>query len=395
MLILGIETSCDETAAAVIQASGDLVKPRFQIRSNVVSSQVKLHAKYGGVVPVLAAREHEKNLPIVTNVALKQQGASPILTQKPSGKTSYSSYSNVLKNIRMTKINLIAVTKGPGLAPCLWRGINFAQQLSADSGIRILGVNHLEGHIYSNWLAPIDVESKFQNKRLPEPSVQADGRQENSKFENRKIEFPAICLIVSGGHTELILMKNHGAYESLGATRDDAVGEAYDKVARLLGLGFPGGPLIDKLACSSRLSPVSYPVKLPRPMINSKNYDFSFAGLKTAVLYLLRDLKLQGKTIPKQAIAAEFQAAATEVLVAKTLRASREYGAKTIMVSGGVAANSGLRRAFGKQAFFPPKALSTDNAAMIAIAGYIRHKIGERDNHHALTADANLEIPYN
>lgn len=342
MLILATETSCDETAAALVDARGGLKRPRFRILSNVVSSQIKLHAQYGGVVPGLAARAHEKNLPHVLKLA----------------------------NPKNRKPDLIAVTRGPGLEPCLWRGIEFAQSLAHKLKTPVIGVNHLEGHIYSNWL------------EIKKP-----------KIGGRKIEFPAICLIVSGGHTELVLMKNYGKYKLLGATRDDAVGEAYDKVARLLGLGYPGGPIIDKIAADYSVSPVPYAFRLPRPMLHTNDYDFSFAGLKTAVLYLIRDLKNQGKKIPRSAIAAEFQQAAVEVLAAKTLKASRDYAAKTIMVSGGVSANSGLRRALsGRQILFPSRELTTDNAVMIALAGYFNWISGRTADGKKLKAEPNLLI---
>jgi N6-L-threonylcarbamoyladenine synthase len=363
VLILGIETSCDETAAAVVEASGGLGRPRFRIRSNVVSSQVKLHAKYGGVVPGLAAREHEKNLPIVANLALRSA----------AGKRAAPSPA----------VRLIAVTRGPGLEPCLWRGIAFAEDLAERLGVPILGVNHLEGHIYSNWLEPVRVITNYQ---LPI----------TKRFKNRKIAFPAICLIVSGGHTELVLMKGCGNYTLLGSTRDDAVGEAYDKVARLLGLGYPGGPAIDALASIFKFQNSNTKIRLPRPMLRTKNYDFSFAGLKTAVLYLLRDLKATRKKIPVEAICAEFQQAVIDVLVEKTLRAARNFRARSIMVSGGVSANSGLRSAFATvsnfSVLFPPKELTTDNAAMIAMAGYFNWMRGMRSNTRTLDADANLRI---
>lgn len=351
MLILGIETSCDETAAALAEATGGLRKPRFHILSNIVSSQVKLHAKYGGVVPHLASREHEKNLPVVLTLTLRGTKKKP---------------------------DLIAVTRGPGLEPCLWRGINFAKGLAQQFEIPIVSVNHLEGHIYSNWI---------EIRKSP-PAGRA------GRIENRDIEFPAVCLIVSGGHTELILMKGCGRYRLLGATRDDAAGEAYDKVARLLGLGYPGGPIIDRIASSYTLSPKPYALRLPRPMIDSKDYDFSFAGLKTAVLYLVRDIKNAGKRLPVKAICAEFQQAVVEVLVSKTIRAAREFKAKTIMISGGVSANSGLRKAFSSSplVLFPPKELTTDNAAMIAMAGYFNKLLGAPTHWEALQADANLQI---
>lgn len=371
MVILGVETSCDETAAAVVEATGGLKRPRFKILSNVVSSQVKLHAKYGGVVPRLAAREHEKNLPTVTNLALlKYYHTLEYSKKRKSGR----------KRKNKPPIDLITVTKGPGLEPCLWRGIEFAKILAQKTNAPIIGVNHLEGHIYSNWLGPVRV---MTNDQLPM----------TKRFANRKIEFPAVCLIVSGGHTELVLMKNYGEYKLLGETRDDAAGEAYDKVARLLGFGFPGGPQIDRLA-QSESSPQESALRLPRPMINSKNYDFSFSGLKTAVLYLIRDLKAAGiKALPVEAISYEFQQAVVDVLTSKTMRAANEYKAKTVMVSGGVSANSALRRAFGQfRALFPPRELTTDNAAMIAMAGYINWTLGKRADRETLGADANLRI---
>lgn len=359
MRILGIETSCDETSAAIVEASGGLTRPRFRILSNIVSSQATLHAKYGGVVPTLAKREHQKNLPRVLTLALK---GTPI-----------------------PKINAIAVTIGPGLEPALWAGINFAKTLAAKWKKPLIGVNHLEGHIYSNWLQPVG--------ETLHPKSRIRNKSKIQKLKTIQPVFPAVCLIVSGGHTELILMEGHGNYRLLGETRDDAAGEAYDKVARLLGLGFPGGPIIDKIVSSYPSSPLPYPIKLPRPMLHTKDYDFSFAGLKTAVRYLVHDLNAKKKAIPVKEIAAEFQAAVIDVLKKKTLRASREYGARSIMISGGVSANSSLRAAFEESgALFPPLELTGDNAAMIAMAGYIRHTQKIKHTSETLSADANLQI---
>lgn len=346
MKILGIETSCDETAIAVIETRGKRQGAgNIKILSNIVSSQVKLHAKYGGVVPSLAAREHVKNIRHVFNLAL-----NPVRSREGSQRAPAS---NGIKNI-----DLIAVTRGPGLGPALLAGLTFAKTIAWLHKKPIVGVNHLEGHIYSNWLKPIGVIS-------------------NSEFLISKQIFPALNLIVSGGHTELVLMKNHGQFEIIGETVDDAVGEAFDKVARLLDLGYPGGPAVSKIA--EKGNPDKY--SLPRPMIKSANYNFSYSGLKTAVLYLIRDLKL--KKLDKQTkadIAASFQKAAVDVLIQKTMRAAREFKVKSILLSGGVSANSLLRFNLNKAAtesglkYFQPQLEYTgDNAAMIAVSGYFNY----------------------
>jgi len=392
MKILGIETSCDETAVAIVEATGTRTRPHFRILSNVVSSQVKLHAKYGGVVPNLARREHEKNLVPVLLTALEKLVTQNGVTHTTSVlHASRSKIEKVLARepellqkfkkrvmpLQPPAIDAIAVTVGPGLEPALWVGVNFARALASLWKKPLIPVNHLEGHIYSNW--PVS---------------------RNAKHEARNIQFPAVCLIVSGGHTELILMKNYGTYTLLGATRDDAVGEAYDKVARILGLGYPGGPIVDAIATRYTTPAERTQFHLPRPMIDSKNYDFSFSGLKTAVLYLVRDLKKAGKPIPKRAVCREFQNAAIEVLVTKTFRAARAHHAKMIMVSGGVSANKGLRRAFGtlhnshdrknhSTILFPPPELTTDNAAMIAMAAYFRKRATDP---HILSPRADLEM---
>src|SRR3989344_4957313 len=231
MIILGIETSCDETAVAVVEVKGS----KIRVLSNVISSQVKLHAKFGGVVPSLAAREHEKNLPRVFRSALKKS------------------------KLKMSDIDLIAVTRGPGLSPALWRGINFAKKISEKYKKPILGVNHLEGHIYSNWLQPIRVSSKLE--------ILNPKQIQNSKFkiQNKNI-FPILNLIVSGGHTELVLMSDYGKYKVIGETLDDAVGEAFDKVARLLGLGYPGGPIVSLRVTKLKIENEKVKIKFPRPI---------------------------------------------------------------------------------------------------------------------------------
>ena len=350
MLILGIETSCDETAVAVLEVKNQKAK----IKSSVVSSQVKLHAPYGGVVPHLAAREHEKNLPVVLAQALKAA------------------------KVKMEKIDLIAVTAGPGLSPALWRGVNFANALAEKENKLLIAVNHIEGHIYSNWLKSVRINYKLE-----------------AKSNNL---FPALCLIVSGGHTQLILMSGYGKYKLIGETVDDAAGEAFDKIARILKLGYPGGPVISKTASRGDAAKFS----LPRPMLYSKDYNFSFAGLKTAVLYLVRSLKKVGKQTVAD-IAASAQAAIVDVLIAKTMRAAREYKVKTVMLSGGVSANKLLRenltaagKGSGLPVLVPPLEYTGDNAVMIALAGYFQSvklktksvKLGWQK----VKADANWEL---
>ena len=328
MKVLGIETSCDETAVAVIETGN---REKIKLLSNVVASQVKLHAKYGGIVPNLAAREHVKNIGHVFKIGLK--------------KAKIKSISE--------EIDLIVVTHGPGLGPSLLVGLAFARTLAWKYDKPLIGVSHLEGHIYSNWLSPSQEISK--NKA-----------------------FPILNLIVSGGHTELVLMEGNGKYKIIGETLDDAVGEAFDKVARLLGLGYPGGPAISKAA--EKGNPNAYP--LPSPMIRLKNYNFSYSGLKTAVLYLLRDLNVK-KPSPKIAadVAASFQKAALDVLIAKTVRAAQEYKVKSVFLSGGVSANKELRKRLAEETkniglkySQPEMEYTGDNAAMIATAGYFSSK---------------------
>ncbi len=351
--ILAIETSCDETAVSILEVSGSLPAGGFKILSNIVASQVKIHAPWGGVVPNLAKREHQKNLPLIFKKALKEAHLS-------------------LKN---PKIDLIAVTSGPGLEPALWVGINFAQELAKKYKKSLLGVNHLEGHIMSVLLS-----------------------------KPRKILFPALALVVSGGHTELVFIKNWLKYRIIGQTLDDAAGEAFDKVARLLSLGYPGGPVIAAEAAkftSSKFQIPSSRIQLPRPMIGSKDYNFSFSGLKTAVLYKIRDLKEMTPSL-KVEMAAEFQQAVIDVLIKKTIRAVKEYRAQTIILGGGVAANKELRRQMDEAIknlkhrpvfLMPEMVFAGDNAAMIALAAYFRtikvKKIGDGQN---IVADSNLKL---
>ncbi len=359
MKILAIETSCDETAIAVLEVKSSKLKvgsEKIRVLSNTISSQVKLHAKYGGVVPNLAAREHVKNIEHVFKSAIKEAGES---VKHP-----------------MFNIDLIAVTRGPGLGLALLVGISFAKTLAWKYKKPIIGVNHLEGHIYSNWLPPVvNQKSKIKNlKQIQKSKFQIL----NSKF------FPILNLIVSGGHTELVLMKNYGKYELVGETLDDAVGEAFDKVARLLGLGYPGGPIVSARADKFTVSSLQFPVKFPRPMLKSKDLNFSYSGLKTAVLYKVRDLKAQGIELTNDVIneiCYEFQNAAIDVLIKKTFKAVEKYNIKTLMLSGGVSANKELRLNLNRMAeevgvnySQPEMEYTTDNAAMIGMAGYMQWK---------------------
>ena len=349
MLVLGIETSCDETAAAIVEDGK-------RIHSNVIASQLRIHEKFGGIVPELASRAHLEAIPPILKEAYKNAKASP------------------------EDIGAIAVTNGPGLIGSLLVGVSTAKALSYVHNLPLIGINHLEGHIYSNFLTeevhpvrgPILKDEPFSNGVNP----------------------PFLSLIVSGGHTSLVLVKDYGKYELLGATRDDAAGEAYDKVAKLLGLGYPGGPAIDRLAQKGD----SGKIKFPRPYL-PHSFDFSFSGLKTAVLYYV---KKREETLPVTEvadIAASFQAAVVDVLVKKSLKAVKKTKVKKLVVGGGVTANTTLRRRLkeegreaGIEVYIPPPHLSTDNAAMIASAGYYRFQQGCRSDSLTLNAVANLKL---
>ena len=329
--ILALETSCDETAAAVIRDGREIV-------SNSVASQIALHQQYGGVVPEVASRQH-------------------ILTIAPIIADALGALPNGWRDI-----NAIATTYGPGLAGALLSGINTAKAMAWMRGLPLVGVNHLEGHIYASWL-----HSEPQQP-LPEPP-----------------QFPLVALIVSGGHTALVLVRDHGAYHLIGQTRDDAVGEAFDKVARIMGLGYPGGPIIEKIARGVHPGAV----KLPRAWLRG-TYDWSFSGLKTAVLNMVQERMGTRAETQKLAavdahgtaqIAAAFQESAVDVLVQKTVAAAREFGAREIILAGGVAANTALRESLAAHANpipvrFPPIWLCTDNAAMIGAAAYYRYDAG-------------------
>jgi len=315
--ILGIESSCDETSAAVV-SDGRV------IHSNVIASQIDLHAQYGGVFPELASREHVKAIYAIVDQALQQA------------------------HLDIKDIDAIAATRGPGLAGSLVVGVNMAKSLALATRKPIIGINHLEGHIYSAWLYLANT-SPHQAPR-----------------------FPLLALLVSGGHSELILMKDHLQYQRLGGTLDDAAGEAFDKVARLLGLSYPGGPSIQKASHAGSATAFTF----PRAMLED-TWDFSFSGVKTSVLRMTETLKEQGRSLPVEDLAASFQAAVVDVLVDKTLLAADEYDVSEIIVAGGVSANKRLRERMlaesKRPVHIPPLSLCTDNAAMIAGAGYYHY----------------------
>lgn len=351
MKILGIDTSCDDTCIAVLEIKDSELK----ILSNVVSSQVKLHAKYGGVFPSLAKREHIKNLPLV--------------------------FRRATKNIEVSKIDFIGVTNGPGLEPCLWQGFNFAKELAEKLGKPLIFVNHIEGHILANFLGGID------------------GGRASINRGPASIEYPAMCLVVSGGHTQLILMKDIGEYKLIGETRDDAAGECFDKAARILGLSYPGGPIVATEAAKCLTS--NYNIQLPRPMMYTKDYDFSFSGLKTAVLYEFqkRPVKIRKSERYIREMCKEIQQSIIDVLIWKTLKAAKDFKVKSLILGGGVTANLDLRKQFeervGKEiprvkCLIPEARYSTDNAAMIALAAYFNKS--KKADLRRIKVDGNLTI---
>ena len=320
IFVLGIETSCDETAASVIKNGTEII-------SNVVASQIESHKRFGGVVPEIASRHHVEQITIVIEEALKEADLLP------------------------AQLSAVAVTEGPGLVGALLIGVNAAKAFAFAHQLPIIGVHHIAGHIYANRLA-------------------------------QEMEFPLLALVISGGHTELVYMKEHGHFEVIGETRDDAAGEAYDKVARTLNLPYPGGPHIDRLAHES-----SNPVAFPRVWLEEGTYDFSFSGLKSSVLNYMHNAAQRGEQVAPEDVAAGFQNSVVEVVTSKTLRAADQYGVKQVIAAGGVAANKGLRASLEKEFalkgipfFIPPLNLCTDNAAMIAAAGTVMFEKGIRGN---------------
>lgn len=368
MRILGIETSCDETAIAILDAEGDIQDHRFSILADTLLSQAKLHAEYGGVFPALAKREHAKNLVPLLELALNQAKMNKEISKPDLNINDKTNLEKLLErepglceqlvtfleNHQKPDIDVIAVTHGPGLEPALWVGINFAKALSLAWNVPVIPINHMEGHIVGSLLS--------------------------EEIRLGTVHFPALALLISGGHTELVLIKDWMDYQLLGSTRDDAVGEAFDKVARTLGLTYPGGPEIARLAAKARMKNSKSSYTLPRPMINTDDCDFSFSGLKTAVLYQVQEIKNLTER-DKQEFAQEFEDAVVEILLKKTIRAIEENNIETLILGGGVSANTEIRSAFKnlfaneypqKLLYIPETKLSTDNAVMIAIAGFLR-----------------------
>ncbi|MFK2827188.1 tRNA (adenosine(37)-N6)-threonylcarbamoyltransferase complex transferase subunit TsaD [Bacillus sp. B190/17] len=313
--ILGLETSCDETAAAIIKNGREII-------ANVVSSQIESHKRFGGVVPEIASRHHVEQITLVLEETLNQAGMT------------------------FKDLDAIAVTKGPGLVGALLVGVNAAKALAFAHQLPLIGVHHIAGHIYANRLI-------------------------------KEFSFPLLSLVVSGGHTELVLMNKHGDFQVIGETRDDAAGEAYDKVARTLNLPYPGGPHIDRLAAEGEAV-----IDLPRAWLEEGSYDFSFSGLKSAVINTLHNAEQRKEALKPEDVAASFQQSVIDVLTAKTVKAAKEYDIKQVLLAGGVAANKGLRKALEEQfaelenieLIIPPLSLCTDNAAMIAAAGTILYE---------------------
>ncbi len=333
VLILAIETSCDETAASV-------VKNGREVLSNIIYTQIALHTKYGGVVPEIASRKHIEKINQVIEGALEEAG------------------------VALRDITAIAVTYGPGLVGALLVGVSEAKAISFATGIPLIGVHHISGHISANYI------------------------------EYRELEPPFVCLVASGGHSHLVVVRDYGEYEIIGRTRDDAAGEAFDKVARAIGLGYPGGPKIDKL--SKEGNPDAIP--FPRAKVGENEYDFSFSGLKSAVLNYLNSCQMKGEEINQADVAASFQKAVIDVLVEHSLHAAKEYGFDKFAVAGGVASNTSLREAFEKECaergitfYHPSPVYCTDNAAMIGAAGYYEYVKGVRHGYD-LNAVPNLKL---
>lgn len=333
VLILAIESSCDETAAAV-------VKNGREVLSNIISSQIALHTVYGGVVPEIASRKHIEKINQVIEAALKEA------------------------DVTLNDITAIAVTYGPGLVGALLVGVSVAKAISFASGLPLVGVHHIEGHINANYI------------------------------ENKGLEPPYICLVVSGGHSHLVKVKDYGEYEILGKTRDDAAGEAFDKVARAIGLGYPGGPKIDKVSREGNAEAIHF----PRAKVVDAVYDFSFSGLKSAVLNYLNSCEMKGILVSQADVAASFQKAVVDVLVEHSMNAVEECGLRKFAIAGGVASNTSLRESLIKECssrniefYCPSPVLCTDNAAMIGAAGYYEYIKGVRHGYD-LNAVPNLRL---
>jgi N6-L-threonylcarbamoyladenine synthase len=333
ILILAIETSCDETSAAVVRNGREVL-------SNIISSQIDIHKKFGGVVPEVASRKHLENISQVIDEGLLEAG------------------------VPLNDLDAVAVTCGPGLVGALLIGLSTAKAIAYSSGLPFIGVNHIEGHIAANYI------------------------------ENKELEPPFICLVASGGHSHIVNVIDYNSYEILGRTRDDAAGEAFDKIARALGLGYPGGPMIDKLAVTGNREAINF----PRAFLEEGSYDFSFSGLKSAVLNYMNSRKMRGEEINSADIAASFQEAVADVLSAKLIKAALDRKSKYAVLAGGVASNSRLRELLkqrgeeaGIKVLYPSPILCTDNAAMIGCAAYYRYINGTRSD-FAINAMPNLSL---
>jgi len=330
MYVMGVESSCDETSVSIVQDGKTVL-------ANIVLSQIDIHKEYGGVVPEIASREHVKGITLVFDQAIKKAG------------------------IRYEDIDLIAVTEGPGLIGSLLIGVAAAKVVAMNYDIPIIGIHHIAGHIYAN-------------------NIEHD------------LEFPCLALVVSGGHTQLIVMKAHYQFNVIGETQDDAVGEAYDKVARVLGLPYPGGVKVDKMAAIGKDI-----YHFPRPMLDSKDYQFSFSGLKSYVINMHHNMEQRHEPYEVADICASFQEAVTDVLVKKTKAAAEEYGVKQVIVAGGVAANRGLRAKIAREitsvpVCFPSMAYCTDNAAMIGVAGYFKFQRTQKADDYTINGNSRLEL---
>lgn len=352
MRILAIETSCDETGVAIIEWKKG--SSEFVLLANMLVSQIDIHKEYGGVYPNLAKREHLIHLPILIQKALEKA------------------------KVTMKKIDAVAVTAGPGLAPALWVGVEEAKKISLENNIPLYGINHMEGHIYASLVE----EKKRNHYTLIQPT------------------YPSLALLISGGHTEIVFSPTPGKYQKVGETLDDAAGEAFDKAARSMGLEYPGGPKISKLAENARKRGAITPqhLRLPRPMINTKNLDFSFSGLKTAVLYATQKNEIGNEL--REVFCMEFENAVTDVLIKKLETATFLYNTKSLIIGGGVSANNHIREAItaictrdGVDLYLPKKEMTTDNALMIAIIAMVKISNGDApDSNQNLAANGNMSL---
>ncbi len=386
MIILSIETSCDETAVSIVKAEGNFPNATYTVLGNALFSQIDIHREYGGVFPAVAKREHAKTLIPMLTQALREANLLEEETSTLARDTSETIHTTLHREAglgdafvqffethKKPSIDLICVTSGPGLEPTLWVGMSFARALAYFLNAPVVPVNHMEGHILA---------SLFTGEVLP------------------PISFPALALLISGGHTELVLIEDWIQYKRIGETRDDAVGEAFDKTARMLGLEYPGGPEISSRARSAREQNLPVFKEFPRPMLDSNNFDFSFSGLKTAVRYAIAEKSLSSEEV--SAIARDFEDAVTEVLLSKTKRAIDTHNVQTLIVGGGVSANTYIREQFTSffnreyphlTLYFPPQNLSTDNSVMIALSGHAHTKDARTSTEFEHTkADGNLSL---